>query len=132
MRSGPGGRTSSPTSRTPSMSSYVLEGRIRLFLREPKEEVMLGPGETYAVRPRRPHLVTNAEDTFYVLLCPRGSDPAVPARAEGGGDAGAGGDLCGPAPAAAPRHQRRAGLRGVSSPPGHGRVRFRPADLDAS
>jgi quercetin dioxygenase-like cupin family protein len=49
---------------------YVLEGQIRLFLREPKEDVRLGPGETYAVRARRPHLVTNAGDsstTFLVL-----------------------------------------------------------------
>ena len=33
---------------------YVLEGLIRLFLREPKEEIRLAPGETYSVRPRRP------------------------------------------------------------------------------
>jgi quercetin dioxygenase-like cupin family protein len=49
---------------------YVLEGRLRLFLREPKEEVRLGPGETYTVAPRRPHLVTNAGErsaTFLVL-----------------------------------------------------------------
>ena len=49
---------------------YVLEGQLRLFLREPKEEVRLGPGETYSVRPRRPHLVTNGGDrsaTFLVL-----------------------------------------------------------------
>ena len=49
---------------------YVLEGRIRLFLREPKEEVQLGPGETYTVAPLRPHLVVNGgEDsaTFLVL-----------------------------------------------------------------
>src|ERR1043166_4421915 len=49
---------------------YVLEGRLRIFLRDPKEEVRLGPGETYSVRPRRPHLVTNAGDssaTFLVL-----------------------------------------------------------------
>ena len=49
---------------------YVLEGRLRLFLQEPKEEVQLGPGETYSVAPRRPHLVTNAGDssaTFLVL-----------------------------------------------------------------
>src|SRR3989337_1808151 len=38
---------------------YVLEGRLRLFLRDPKEEIGLGPGETVAVRPGRPHLVTN-------------------------------------------------------------------------
>jgi quercetin dioxygenase-like cupin family protein len=49
---------------------YVIEGRLRLFLREPKEEVLLGPGETYSVAPRRPHLVTNGGDgstTFLVL-----------------------------------------------------------------
>jgi quercetin dioxygenase-like cupin family protein len=49
---------------------YVLEGRLRLFLREPKEEVRLAPGETYTVRPGRPHLVTNGGDssaTFLVL-----------------------------------------------------------------
>jgi quercetin dioxygenase-like cupin family protein len=49
---------------------YVIDGRLRLFLREPKEEVRLGPGDTYSVRPRRPHLVTNGGDasaTFLVL-----------------------------------------------------------------
>jgi mannose-6-phosphate isomerase-like protein (cupin superfamily) len=49
---------------------YVLEGRLRIFLRDPKEEVRLGAGETYTVRPRRPHLVTNGGDssaTFLVL-----------------------------------------------------------------
>ena len=35
---------------------YVLEGELRLFLREPKEEVRLRPGETYSVAPRRPHV----------------------------------------------------------------------------
>jgi len=49
---------------------YVLAGELRLFLREPKEEVRLRPGETYSVAPRRPHLVTNAGEqsaTFLVL-----------------------------------------------------------------
>jgi quercetin dioxygenase-like cupin family protein len=49
---------------------YVLQGRLRIFLREPKEEVRLTPGQTYSVRPGRPHLVTNAGDdsaTFLVL-----------------------------------------------------------------
>ena len=49
---------------------YVLEGQIRIFLRDPKEDVRLGPGETFAVRARRPHLVTNAgtsSTTFLVL-----------------------------------------------------------------
>jgi mannose-6-phosphate isomerase-like protein (cupin superfamily) len=51
---------------------YVLEGRIRLFLRDPKAEVLLGPGETYAVRPRRPHLVTNAGQVSAVFLVLQG------------------------------------------------------------
>lgn len=49
---------------------YVLEGSIRVFLREPKEDVVLRPGETYTVAPRRPHLVVNAGDksaTFLIL-----------------------------------------------------------------
>ena len=49
---------------------YVVEGRLRLFLRDPTEEVRLGPAETYSVRPGRPHLVTNGGDgsaTFLVL-----------------------------------------------------------------
>jgi quercetin dioxygenase-like cupin family protein len=49
---------------------YVLEGNLRLFLREPKEEVKLGPGDTYSVAPRRPHLVVNDGSnsaTFLVL-----------------------------------------------------------------
>jgi mannose-6-phosphate isomerase-like protein (cupin superfamily) len=49
---------------------YVLNGEIRIFLRDPKGEVRLKPGETYAVRAGRPHLVTNpgtASATFLVL-----------------------------------------------------------------
>ena len=51
---------------------YVLQGRIRLFLRDPKEEIRLGPGETYAVAPGRPHLVTNAGDTSATFLVLQG------------------------------------------------------------
>ncbi len=49
---------------------YVLEGTITVTLRDPEEAVRLAPGQTYAVRPRRPHLVTNAgavSATFLVL-----------------------------------------------------------------
>lgn len=49
---------------------YVLSGSLRIFLREPKEEVRLGLGETFTVRVRRPHLVTNGGSvsaTFLVL-----------------------------------------------------------------
>ncbi len=38
---------------------YVLQGRVRLFLRDPKEEVVLEPGQTHTVPPKRPHLVVN-------------------------------------------------------------------------
>src|SRR5262245_55309356 len=49
---------------------YVIEGHIRLFLREPKQEVTLGPGEIYSVAPGRPHFVANGGElsaTFLVL-----------------------------------------------------------------
>ncbi|MDB5808126.1 MAG: cupin protein [Betaproteobacteria bacterium] len=49
---------------------YVLAGSIRIFMREPKEEVRLGVGETYSVKARRPHLVINGGDvsaTFLIL-----------------------------------------------------------------
>ena len=49
---------------------YVLGGKIRIFLRGPKEEVRLGPGETFSVPPKRPHLVVNGGEssaTFLVL-----------------------------------------------------------------
>jgi len=49
---------------------YVLQGSIRIFMQEPKENVTLKPGETFAVPPRRPHLVTNAGEgsaSFLVL-----------------------------------------------------------------
>lgn len=51
---------------------YVLEGLIRLFLREPKEEIRIAPGETYSVRPRRPHLVTNGGQTPATFLVLQG------------------------------------------------------------
>ena len=67
----------SPTQRVPwhchstiQDTFYVLEGRLRIFLRDPKEDVRLGPGETCTVAPRRPHLVTNdgpVSATFLVL-----------------------------------------------------------------
>ncbi|MEK6244924.1 MAG: cupin domain-containing protein [Pseudomonadota bacterium] len=49
---------------------YVLQGNLRIFMQDPKEEVRLGPGETLSVKARRPHLVTNGGDasaTFLVL-----------------------------------------------------------------
>ena len=38
---------------------YVLEGEMRLFLQNPKEEVRLKPGDTFTAVAKRPHLVTN-------------------------------------------------------------------------
>jgi quercetin dioxygenase-like cupin family protein len=49
---------------------FVLEGWIRVSLRDLEEEVCLAAGETYSVRPRRPHFVTNGGEnaaTFLVL-----------------------------------------------------------------
>jgi quercetin dioxygenase-like cupin family protein len=51
---------------------YVLEGRVRIFLRDPKEDVTLAPAETYSVRAGRPHLVTNAGPTSATFLVLQG------------------------------------------------------------
>ena len=49
---------------------YVVAGEIRLFLREPKEEARLAPGDSYVIAARRPHLVVNraaTSATFFLL-----------------------------------------------------------------
>lgn len=49
---------------------YVLEGRIRLALRDPDEEFVLGPGATQTVHRLRPHAVSNegsSSATFLIL-----------------------------------------------------------------
>ena len=49
---------------------YILEGRIRVLMRDPKEDVVLAAGQTFTLAPRRPHLVINAGDasaTFLIL-----------------------------------------------------------------
>jgi mannose-6-phosphate isomerase-like protein (cupin superfamily) len=51
---------------------YVLEGELRIFLQDPKEEVRLKPGETYTARARRPHLVTNGGSTSATFLVLQG------------------------------------------------------------
>lgn len=51
---------------------YVLEGRIRVFMRDPKEDVILAPGETLSLAPRRPHLVVNAGETSATFLILQG------------------------------------------------------------
>jgi quercetin dioxygenase-like cupin family protein len=51
---------------------YVLQGRLRIFVRDPKEEIRLEPGETYTVRPGRAHLVTNGGETSATFLVLQG------------------------------------------------------------
>lgn len=51
---------------------YVIAGQLRLFLQDPKEEVRLGPGESYPVAAGRPHLVTNGGDVSVSLLIMQG------------------------------------------------------------
>jgi quercetin dioxygenase-like cupin family protein len=51
---------------------YVVAGSIRIFLQDPKEEIRLTPGPTFAVPPKRPHLVINAGDTSAVFLVLQG------------------------------------------------------------
>jgi quercetin dioxygenase-like cupin family protein len=69
----------SPTQTVPwhyhsniSDTFYVLEGTMRLFLQEPKQEVRLGPGESFVAVAGRPHLVTNAGDTSLLFLIMQG------------------------------------------------------------
>jgi quercetin dioxygenase-like cupin family protein len=74
---------------------YVLQGRLRLFLREPKADIHLEPGETYVVRAGRPHLVTNGGAGSAVFLVLQGigdydyvpltRPPRVRVAAAGGG-----------------------------------------------
>jgi mannose-6-phosphate isomerase-like protein (cupin superfamily) len=47
---------------------YVISGAIRISAREPEEEVHLLAGQTYTMRPRRPHRVANAGDTSALFL----------------------------------------------------------------
>jgi mannose-6-phosphate isomerase-like protein (cupin superfamily) len=51
---------------------YVIEGAIRIFMQDPKESVELIRGQTYAVPPKRPHLVTNAGETSATFLVLQG------------------------------------------------------------
>lgn len=51
---------------------YILEGEMRLFLQNPKEEVRLRAGETYTAVPKRPHLVTNAGKSSLTFLIMQG------------------------------------------------------------
>jgi quercetin dioxygenase-like cupin family protein len=51
---------------------YVLSGSIHVYLQDPKEDVRLKPGETFAVPPKRPHLVTNAGETSAIFLVLQG------------------------------------------------------------
>jgi mannose-6-phosphate isomerase-like protein (cupin superfamily) len=69
----------SPTQTVPwhyhsniSDTFYVLEGEMRLFLQDPKEEVRLGVGQSYVAAARRPHLVTNAGKTSLTFLILQG------------------------------------------------------------
>jgi mannose-6-phosphate isomerase-like protein (cupin superfamily) len=69
----------SPTQKVPwhchskvADTFYVLAGSLRIFLREPKEEVRLAPGDSYRVPPRRPHLVTNGGSTSATFLVLQG------------------------------------------------------------
>jgi mannose-6-phosphate isomerase-like protein (cupin superfamily) len=51
---------------------YVVEGTIRIFMQQPKEEVRLARGETFSVAPKRPHLVINGGDTSATFLVLQG------------------------------------------------------------
>lgn len=69
----------SPTQRVPwhyhshiQDCFYVLDGRLSIELKHPQQTILLEPGETFAVAPRRPHLVTNAGDSSVSFLVLQG------------------------------------------------------------
>ncbi|MDO8974747.1 cupin domain-containing protein [Reyranella sp.] len=69
----------SPTQKVPwhyhnniSDTFYVVEGTMRLFLQEPKQEVILKPGESFVAGPGRPHLVTNGGTSSLTFLIMQG------------------------------------------------------------
>jgi mannose-6-phosphate isomerase-like protein (cupin superfamily) len=51
---------------------YVVSGTIRISVRDPIEDVCLTPGQVFAVRPGRPHLVSNAGTTSAVFVVLQG------------------------------------------------------------
>jgi quercetin dioxygenase-like cupin family protein len=68
-----------PTQKVPwhyhnsvSDTFYVLAGSICIYMQDPKEKIELAPGQSFAVPPKRPHLVTNAGDTSAVFLVLQG------------------------------------------------------------
>jgi mannose-6-phosphate isomerase-like protein (cupin superfamily) len=60
---------------------YVLEGRLRVTLREPSDQIDLAAGESWGpVPPGRPHLVTNPgnETATFLVLQGTGDHDFVP------------------------------------------------------
>ena len=51
---------------------FVVEGTMRLFLQEPKEEVILNPGDSFVAAPKRPHLVANGGSSSLTFLIMQG------------------------------------------------------------
>ena len=51
---------------------YVLQGSLRIFLQNPKEEIRLAPGETFTAKAGRPHLVTNGGNSSVNFLVLQG------------------------------------------------------------
>jgi mannose-6-phosphate isomerase-like protein (cupin superfamily) len=51
---------------------YVISGTIHISTRDPSEEVCLTPGQTFAVRPGRPHMVANAGNSSAVFVVLQG------------------------------------------------------------
>lgn len=69
----------SPTQKVPwhshtniSDTFYVLQGTMRLFLQEPKQEVILQPGDSFVAAIGRPHLVTNGGQISLTFLIMQG------------------------------------------------------------
>jgi mannose-6-phosphate isomerase-like protein (cupin superfamily) len=59
---------------------YVLEGTIRVFLQQPKEEVRLSRGQTFSVPPKRPHLSPMQAKRPRYFSCFRASASTISCR----------------------------------------------------
>ncbi len=51
---------------------YVLKGKMRLYLQQPKQNLLLQAGESFCVEAKRPHLVTNDGDALLSFLVLQG------------------------------------------------------------
>ena len=58
---------------------YVLQGSIHVYMREPKEDVVLKVGDCYTLQPKRPHLVDSFTRKTFAAMIEGIREPAIKA-----------------------------------------------------